>query len=246
MAKILIKLNNETLQEFHIEKDSITIGRDTKSDIVLDDILVSRYHAKIVFQDQNYYVQDLKSGNGIYVNSTKVTKKTLQNWDEIAVGKYTLIFVSQKQVIFDEPEDSGEIVGEKTFVLPINRPEVMAVMARQEAPVEVSDAPLEGQIVMLTGDERDQPIELSNVCTVAGKSDAADIKLRGLFVGQNAFTISKRPDGFFIKHFEGWRVTKVNGSVVIGQRELQDGDLITVGPTMMRFSHRSEGADNAS
>ena len=244
MAKILVKLNNDTLQEIEIERDSITIGRDVKSDIVLDDILVSRYHAKIVFQDQHYFIQDLKSGNGIFVNGVKAVKKAIQNGDEVKVGKYTLFFVDQNCEIPTVSEDSDDMVGEKTFVLPINRPEVMALMARQDTSVEVREAPLEGQIVLFTGEAHGKPIALTNVCTVAGKGHTADIKLRGLFVGKNAFTISKRPDGFFIEHVEGWRATKVNGSVVIGQQELQDGDLITVGPAMMRFGCRVEGADN--
>jgi hypothetical protein len=63
----------------------------------------------------------------------------------------------------------------------------------------------------------------------------ADIKLRGLFVGHPAFIISKRPEGFFITHSKGRRMTRVNGAVVEGQQELQDGDIITVGATKMQF-----------
>jgi len=241
MSKIIVKLHGSVIQELKIKKDSISIGRDAKCDIILDDILVSRHHAKIVLHEDAYHIQDLKSGNGILVNGKKVTKKALRTMDEISIGNYSLTFINQDQSIFESSEDSDEAMGEKTFVLPINRPEVMAVLARQQAPAtEVNHAPLEGHIIMISGQEPERSIALTNVSTVAGKSPTADIKLTGLFVGQNAFTISKKPEGFFITHFEGRRMTKVNGSVVIGQRELQDGDLITIGPTMMRFSRKSE------
>lgn len=99
---------------------------------------------------------------------------------------------------------------------------------------------LKGYVAILSGGAPQAHIELVKRTTVGGKSQTADIRLRGVCVGQSAFIISQKPDGFFITHAEGKRLTKVNGEVVAGQRELQDGDLITVGATKMQF-YRKRG-----
>jgi len=238
MPRLFLKSNNITIRETQLDKSPITIGRDTTNDIVVDDILVSRHHAKIFFNDNGYCIQDLKSGNGISVNDKKVLQKTLQNLDEISVGKYTLIFMDDLRPTIEVGEDGENFMGEKTFVLPINRPEIMAVLAKHKHPVKMSEAMVAGRIVMMSGQAYEKPIDLTNTTTIGGKSDTADIKLSGFFVGKKAFTIHKAAEGFFITHVEGKRMTKVNGSVVIGEQELQDGDLITIGATKMKFSSK--------
>jgi pSer/pThr/pTyr-binding forkhead associated (FHA) protein len=51
--------------------------------------------------------------------------------------------------------------------------------------------------------------------------------------------ISQKPSGFVITHGGGRRMTRVNGEVVSGQRELQDGDLITIGATKLKFTSKT-------
>jgi adenylate cyclase len=54
-----------------------TIGRGQKNDIVLEDRQVSRRHALIHRQDQDeFWLVDLGSGNGSFVNSRRVTLST--------------------------------------------------------------------------------------------------------------------------------------------------------------------------
>jgi len=236
MSKLILKLNDVIIQETNLNQSPMIIGREPNSDIVIDDILVSRHHAKVFQHDHCYYVEDLDSGNGILVNDNKITKKVLQDLDDISIGKYTLTFKRANPSTLETDKESDNNIGEKTFVLPINRPEVMALQTRQKSTIAGGHSSLKGTIVILSGREQDKAIELTNMTTVGGKNRTADIKLQGLFVGKNAFTISKKPEGFFIAHIEGKRMTKVNGSVVIEQKKLQDGDLITIGPTKMKFS----------
>jgi pSer/pThr/pTyr-binding forkhead associated (FHA) protein len=58
MPRLFLKSNNITIRETQLDKSPITIGRDTTNDIVVDDILVSRHHAKIFFNDNGYCIQD--------------------------------------------------------------------------------------------------------------------------------------------------------------------------------------------
>jgi len=63
-------------QEFHIDKPTVSIGRDPDSDIVLTQGYPSRTHAQIIFKDNTLYIDDFNSTNGTFVNNQKVYKTT--------------------------------------------------------------------------------------------------------------------------------------------------------------------------
>ena len=70
------------------------IGRDARNDIPLpNDPLVSRNHAMISFIQGRYFIHDMSSLNGTYVNNTplaKGEKKALSLGDVIIIGKTTI------------------------------------------------------------------------------------------------------------------------------------------------------------
>jgi len=230
MAKLILKLKDTVLKEIPIDKTQITIGRDRSNDIVIENLAVSRHHAKIFHhQDQYFFIEDLKSGNGVFVNKQKVTKEVLSHNDEILVGKHTLVFMSAEKKPVEQKEQRAASLVEQTILLSPDMGAKMRAALAEQPPG------LEGSIALMSGGGEQERILLSKRLTVGGKSPMADIKLRGMFVGHPAFIISKRPEGFFITHSKGWRTTRVNGTVIDGQQELRDGDIIIVGATTMQF-----------
>src|SRR5262249_20598343 len=101
-----------------------------------------------------------------------------------------------------------------------------------------AEAAVSAHLVRLASGTPHPRVPLTKLITLGGKSPQADLKLRGLFVGDVAFSISKTPRGFVISHAGGRRRTRVNGEVVERQRELLEGDIITIGPTTFRFSRQ--------
>ncbi|MGA0894040.1 MAG: FHA domain-containing protein, partial [Ilumatobacteraceae bacterium] len=71
------------------------IGRHSESELQLDDVTVSRRHAEIERVGDGYVVRDDGSLNGTYVNGERVDEATLQQGDEVQVGKFRLIFFSR-------------------------------------------------------------------------------------------------------------------------------------------------------
>jgi FHA domain len=69
------------------------IGRSPDCEIFLDDVTVSRNHAVLVERDGAFYVEDLGSLNGTFVNRHRIDTVQLENGDELQVGKYRLTFV---------------------------------------------------------------------------------------------------------------------------------------------------------
>ncbi len=82
-------------QRLPINDDETLIGRDPKADIFLNDITVSRRHAKIVRGDSGATVKDLGSLNGSYLNGDIITDSALKNNDELQIGKFLLVFLSK-------------------------------------------------------------------------------------------------------------------------------------------------------
>lgn len=69
-----------------------TIGREAANNIVLPLDLISRRHATIHQEDGNWFITDLQSLNGTYLNGTKIDKQTLQPGDKIQLSGITLGF----------------------------------------------------------------------------------------------------------------------------------------------------------
>jgi predicted nucleic acid-binding Zn-ribbon protein len=70
------------------------IGRSLAADVRFDDPTVSRRHALVVRQADGVRVLDDRSLNGVFVNGERVEWRTLDDGDEILVGRYRLTFVS--------------------------------------------------------------------------------------------------------------------------------------------------------
>ena len=80
---------------FMVNQGGTTIGRAVDSGIFLDDVTVSRKHATITF-DQDFTFTDAGSLNGSYLNNQRATTASLTSGDEIQIGKFHLVFISNK------------------------------------------------------------------------------------------------------------------------------------------------------
>jgi pSer/pThr/pTyr-binding forkhead associated (FHA) protein len=83
-------MDNTVLKEYIIDQNEVIIGRDTSCDICIDNIAVSRKHARIASGPAGHFVEDMGSINGTFVNGHWVSKKSLDADDEISIGRYSL------------------------------------------------------------------------------------------------------------------------------------------------------------
>jgi pSer/pThr/pTyr-binding forkhead associated (FHA) protein len=69
----------------------ILIGRDPACDCQLDDMTVSAHHAKLEYHHNQWWVEDLGSTNGTYLNQENINTATvLAPGDELQIGQVTL------------------------------------------------------------------------------------------------------------------------------------------------------------
>lgn len=72
-----------------IESDSFVFGRGESCDVIIDEKSASRRHAAIIEKAEGWYVSDLNSTNGTWVNDERVKERQLKSGDCIRVGRWT-------------------------------------------------------------------------------------------------------------------------------------------------------------
>jgi pSer/pThr/pTyr-binding forkhead associated (FHA) protein len=95
MPKLILKRKAEVLREFPLQgaNSAFTVGSEPGNDVVVSDKLVSMTHFQIERQAQQFFVRDLKSAFGTYVNGTKIgSVQEVHDGDVIQIGEHTLVF----------------------------------------------------------------------------------------------------------------------------------------------------------
>ncbi|MCG2725575.1 MAG: FHA domain-containing protein [Elusimicrobia bacterium] len=221
MPKLLLKFESSVIKEINLDKPLFSIGRKPDNDIVLEHTTVSGYHCKIYDAGGSFFVEDLGSTNGTFLNGKKILKSGLHQNDAVGIVKYTLIFVEDGK---KAEEISGISPGIK-FISP-------KIQKRVKAFLEV----LEGIVDK-------QEYEIIATSTYIGKSGQANIPIKGSGIFGSApdmaAVIAMRPDGFFLMPIkEGF--AKHNGSPLKTKITLKDDDTIEAGGTKFRFFIKSE------
>jgi pSer/pThr/pTyr-binding forkhead associated (FHA) protein len=90
-AVLIVRSGPQAGDRFALDSEVTRLGRHPDSEIMLDDITVSRRHASIERTDEGYVVSDAGSLNGTYVNHERIERAVLHHGDELQVGKFRLV-----------------------------------------------------------------------------------------------------------------------------------------------------------
>jgi serine phosphatase RsbU (regulator of sigma subunit)/pSer/pThr/pTyr-binding forkhead associated (FHA) protein len=91
MAKLVILKGPNAGREFALDQDSMVLGRQTDSALCLESQAVSRHHARLLHEEGNFFVEDLGSSNGTYVNGARIRERVpLTEQDTLQIGPYLL------------------------------------------------------------------------------------------------------------------------------------------------------------
>ena len=82
-------------EHFVPRNERTTIGRSPDCDIFLDDVTVSRTHAVLLRQSGSFVIEDQGSLNGTFVNKRRIDSASLNDGDEVQIGKYRLTFLEK-------------------------------------------------------------------------------------------------------------------------------------------------------
>jgi general secretion pathway protein A len=96
LARILLNLDGERIDERVLSPGRLVIGRTNDNDLQVDSKYVSRHHCQIVTTPEGSVLEDLNSTNGTYVRSKRVRSHHLNDGDVISLGRHELIYVDER------------------------------------------------------------------------------------------------------------------------------------------------------
>ena len=215
MAKLVLSLDGNVLNEYQLDKEIITIGRKPDNDIHIDNLSVSGYHAKILTILNDSFIEDLDSTNGTLICNRKVNKQVLINNVAIGIGNHELKYVNTEQkrdfiqTMVIQPDD-------------ITTPETNATSTSSSKSTSSSSAILR----LLSGENQGKEIVLSKILTTVGSPNI------------QVAAVSRRPAGYFLIVVDAGKENKmpmVNGIEIDKEQPLADTDIIDVGGIKMAF-----------
>jgi pSer/pThr/pTyr-binding forkhead associated (FHA) protein len=213
LAKLVWQTPDRKEHEYFFGQETITIGRSEGNDVVLSNSCVSRCHAKIHWKEGNFFISDMESANGTFVNDQWIKgEHRLQDSDRINLWFLELYFHSLT------PEESMD--NTVTAVLMGERPAVQPRLV-------INAGPQEGQEFVLSKKE--------TIIGRASRHSTCDIALEDRTVSRRHTRISKTTRGFVLADMGSANGTFANGRRIIEPRLLKNGDLICLGESFLVF-----------
>lgn len=215
MAKIIVTLDDTLIKVVPLVKERMTLGRRPYNDIVVDNLAVSGEHAALQAIGNEFFIEDLSSTNGTYINNKKIKRQILQSGDTIEIGKYAIKYIHE--IVEDKPNTlvaaskSGATAG-----LP-NEEKLNLFEQTKFAEIYVA-------IKILSGTSMGKEMPLVKVVTTIGKP------------GEAVIAITKRRSSYVVSHVEGSSRPMLNGATFgIDAVPLKNGDLFELAGTAMQF-----------
>jgi pSer/pThr/pTyr-binding forkhead associated (FHA) protein len=110
MAMIIQTIEGVVANKFEITDTSLKFGRTADNQVQIDDLAVSNEHAQIIRetstkQEISYFLEDLGSTNGSFINEAKIEKQQLHHKDSIRIGWNIFTFIDKNEVNLEKTSE---------------------------------------------------------------------------------------------------------------------------------------------
>jgi pSer/pThr/pTyr-binding forkhead associated (FHA) protein len=222
MPKIIVSIDDVVIKEVQLIKDKTTLGRRPYNDVVIDNLAVSGEHAVLQMNGTDFFLEDLNSTNGSYLNGKAIKKQQLANGDTIEIGKYKIKYVSDGQ-----GQNYNKTMTMKMPPVAPYKPaggDTDSESATVSSTGSMTIAAYHASIKVLSGAASGREVPLTKVVTTIGKPGVA------------VAAITRRQKRFVVHHVEGAGNPTLNGAP-IGETpiSLKNGDVIELADTQIQF-----------
>lgn len=218
LGKLVIMKDMSVVGEVQLGARKIFIGRSAASNVQLNDIAVSRRHACLTRVYDDYFVEDLQSTNGTFLNHSPVSKHMLKHGDVLRIGSFSLRLV--KYDVAAQRKSPGPDRGQD--VAP------QAGKGLKPGGLDRPSAPKAAQLRFIRGPKKGQIEQLGQSLFTIGKP------------GGVLAAIARRPQGYFLLHISGSSHPRVNDREINTSKGvlLNEGDVLEVGDVCAEISFR--------
>ncbi len=263
VPRFVITMGREEIDTYSLVQERVLIGRSSKADIILDNLMISRKHAEVRRLGTDFMIVNLAGKNGVFVNGKWVDTSPLRNGDSIDIGKYS--------IRFDYPKDEKEKLlaedrKEAGAALKVSTTEMLARIEggdpdkaeRQRKLAQAAALETNVETFQLAPDELAKVREKMNLAkrahlqvssvppqvvglgdrTTLGKGAECSVKLdTGWLAPKMSAAIALRSNEYLLEVLGG--TVKLNGEKVKGNSILNDEDAIEIEGIKIRFHDKA-------
>lgn len=221
--------------EVSLTDQETVMGRDARADLVFDSPAVSRRHARIAQRNGQYYVEDLGSSNGTFVNGQRVQQSTaLENGDEIALGQAVLMRFSAAPGDHESdegpssPEDARTMMQATVYSVDEDVPATVEMeKAQREEEQQPAQAP---RLVVQVAGQAPQAHQLRDEVITLGRADDNDIVLSSRIISRYHARLEKSGNTYRLVVLpQASNAVVYQGQALQDPRLLRHGDELRIG-----------------
>ncbi len=103
-------------QMIPLVKTVTTFGRHFENDLVFHEDFLSRFHAEIVLEGEQYVLCDKESTSGTFVNSVQIDRCVLNSGDLISLASVLIMFVNNNPTLVDRTTGTTQSLNQKNLL----------------------------------------------------------------------------------------------------------------------------------
>lgn len=218
-AKLIVQQGASVGQEYTLTKPQTVLGRDPGVDIVINSNGVSRRHARITQQGEQYFIEDLGSSNGTYVNGQRIVSRVQLSGDvQVQLGQGVVMR-------FALPSSAT------VLMTPPQAEQGMATMLESSMDFPASSAPPTAPKLLVTvGNGPTTEHVLTAEMITFGRAANNGIVLNSPIVSRQHGQLRRSPAGYqLIPSPRAGNPVTFGGQSISGSHNLQDGDHFYIG-----------------
>lgn len=200
MSVLTLYQNDDRVGEHILKRAVVSLGRHADNDIVLDDLALSRFHARIERRGDRYVVVDLGSQNGVFLNGVRVSgEAVIRPGDRVGMGRYVGVF---------------------------NQGVERRVRARSREPKAAVPRGGPWLVLMHNGNEVDRHLTKPDG-VIIGRSQRCDVVIGLLALSRRHARVRQGEGGlWFVEDLGSQNGTYLNDKPVLAPTRIDDGDVL--------------------
>jgi pSer/pThr/pTyr-binding forkhead associated (FHA) protein len=226
MSFIEVYFNSSLQETIELINDPISIGRAGHNQICIDNKGISLMHAVVTKITDVWYIEDLNSTNGTFLNGVKVEgRQAIKLGDTITICKHVLRVVDSRSKQTQARAVKQDDFGDRTIMVSAPRAE------QTESPSVVNHS----CHLLVSGEVRGiNKLLLNKDSYRIGKARENDLRIGGWFTAKLIAEIMRIGDHYYLSPVK-MKSVKLNGRVVNSRCKLSNDDIIIIKKLTMKF-----------
>ncbi|MFZ0548169.1 MAG: FHA domain-containing protein, partial [Candidatus Promineifilaceae bacterium] len=237
-GKLFVVEGPLTGNEFEITQSTTSLGRNVGVDIVLNATSVSRRHAQITKANDQYYIEDLGSSNGTFLNGERISgRQMLKDGDRISLGQSIILrfdapAAEDATAIYEPGMDAYPATAVADSPATTLEPPKGAAPVSPKAQPPIAQSETQPQLLVTVGQGISQTYDLNKPQLTLGRSPDNDIVLNSNIVSRHHATLRKISGGYSLDpNPKAGNPILLHDQPLARSYTLTDGDKLVIGQT---------------